>query len=139
MFWGPTVAGIVFGIYTIWHAPTRSWFLVYVLIVVFLTGYYLWRENHLRLQKNLCVTRILSHTWPIPDGNHIGTQYYMEIVNESEALTIHNIRVRLDSVEPPDANIKLPVTLHQQHDDPTTGTLLFLYSRTFRHLSYDQN
>ncbi|MGA9665709.1 MAG: hypothetical protein WBQ69_04570, partial [Gallionella sp.] len=53
IFWGPTLLGIIFGIYTLWHSPARVWFLAYVLIVVYLTGYYLWRAYHVRLMPRL--------------------------------------------------------------------------------------
>src|ERR1700683_2741773 len=52
-FWGATLLGVVFGIYTLWHSPALPWFLLYVLAFVFLTGYYLWRVNHIRLIPKL--------------------------------------------------------------------------------------
>jgi hypothetical protein len=36
VFWGPTLIGVAFGIYTLWHSPAWPWFLLYVLAVVFL-------------------------------------------------------------------------------------------------------
>jgi hypothetical protein len=70
VFWGPTLLGVAFGIYTLWYSPARPWFLAYVLIIVFLTGYYLWRPYHLRLIPKVMVEKPFiqptptSATWP---------------------------------------------------------------------------
>lgn len=61
--------------------------------------------------------RLDKHTWPLPN-NEMGTQYYMEIRNGSEGLTIHDIQVKMISIDPPSENIKLPVFMHHQHDEP---------------------
>lgn len=53
IFWGPTVFGIIFGVATLWYSPLLTWFLVYLLTVVFTTGYYLWRVDHKRLSRKL--------------------------------------------------------------------------------------
>lgn len=53
VFWGPTVFGIIFGIATLFYTPLTTWFLVYLLTVVFATGYYLWRVDHTRLSRKL--------------------------------------------------------------------------------------
>jgi hypothetical protein len=58
VFWGPTLLGVVFGVYTLWHSPALPWFLLYVLAVVFLTGYYLWRVNHVRLTPKLGIGEV---------------------------------------------------------------------------------
>jgi hypothetical protein len=53
IFWGPTVLGIIFCIFTLWYSPARIWFFAYTLTVVLMTGYYLWRDNYLRLIPKL--------------------------------------------------------------------------------------
>jgi hypothetical protein len=60
ILWGPTVFGIIFGITTLWHSPLTVWFLSYLLLVVFLTGYYLWREEYVRLQPCFKVEKIIA-------------------------------------------------------------------------------
>ena len=116
VFWGPTLAGVAFGLYTLWHAPALPWFLGYVLIVTFLTGYYLWRVNHSRLLTATKVTEIRSQSWDHQTGART-VLYFFEVVNTSEAETIHNVSVQLAGIEPPvDGMGFLPIPLRQKHD-----------------------
>jgi hypothetical protein len=82
IFWGPTVFGIAFGIYTIWHSPARTWFLVYVLVVVFLTGYYLWRVNHVRLIPQIKLTQLFTVSVPPESPEQKFAQILVEPVAE---------------------------------------------------------
>jgi hypothetical protein len=121
VFWGVGVgAGVPFLIYAIYSQfayppPFVNW--LAILGAVFLGGYYLWRADHLRLEKNLIIRGDLTHSWPLPE-DHTGTQYYFKVLNVSESLSVHNIRVRLDKITPECPDIKTPVLLHHQHDAP---------------------
>jgi hypothetical protein len=126
VFWGATVLGILFTLYTLWHSPARMWFLGYVLIVVFLTGYYLWRDNYIRLEQKLEITRVQTQEWMIPQGaanaGHLTRAYYFEVLNLSEGATIENVRVQLKSMIPGVSNLDwLPIHLRLKHDSPTDG------------------
>ena len=99
-----------------------------------ITGYYIWRVNHLRLQPKLLVTRVISQRWrtggnPFPNSNmpsaKTGTAnrdavaYYFEIAGASEASTIRDVRVQLTEINPPVQNLDwLPVLLFHKHDSP---------------------
>jgi hypothetical protein len=120
VFWGPTLLGVAFGIYTLWHSPALPWFQLYVLAVVFLTGYYLWRVNHLRLEQKLSITKIFTQPWTDERGDCIA--YYFEILNESEGVTVHKINAQFYAIEPTVQNLGwLPVLLWQKHDNPIPG------------------
>jgi hypothetical protein len=112
-FWGATLLGLPFGIYTLYRSPSVLVLLSYLLCVVFLTGYSLWRADHIRLQQKIEV-RVRRHSWTIETGGQ-GWQYFLEVINESEAVTIRGVQVQLQEVIP-DNQDWLPVTLHQQHD-----------------------
>lgn len=60
IFWGPTIVGVIFCLYTLWYSPAFVWFLTYLLTVCFMTGYYLWRENYERLQPKFKVEKIIA-------------------------------------------------------------------------------
>jgi hypothetical protein len=56
-----------------------------------------------------------------PKGGQ-GTQYYFELINKSEALTIHGVRVQLQEIIPEvEHRGWFPIPLHQQHDNPISG------------------
>jgi hypothetical protein len=133
IFWGPTLLGIVFGIGTLWYSPARMWFIAYVLVVVFLTGYYLWRDNHIRLEQKLEITRVHTQEWMIPQGSanagHLARAYYFEVLNLSEGATIESVSVQLKSMIPGVSNLDwLPIHLRLKHDNPTDGKS---FSRSF--------
>jgi len=52
--------GIIFGIATLWYSPLLVWFLVYLLTVFFMTGYYLWRDDYTRLQPKFRVEKVIA-------------------------------------------------------------------------------
>jgi hypothetical protein len=60
IFWGPTVLGIIFGFITLWYPPALVWFLAYLVAVFFMTGYYLWRSEYIRLQPKFKVEKIIA-------------------------------------------------------------------------------
>ena len=74
IFWGASVVGIPFGIYTLFSTPSRTAFLLYALYVVFIAGYYLWRPNHLRLIPKLKFGEVVVHRSPTTQtsGPNIG-------------------------------------------------------------------
>lgn len=80
MFWGPTVLGILFGLLTLWYSPKITWFLVYLLFVCFMTGYYLWRSEYIRLQPHLKVSKIIAQATDTEDP-HI-TNMFLQVVPE---------------------------------------------------------
>lgn len=95
IFWGPTLLGVAFGIYTLWHSPALPWFLTYVLIVVFLTGYYLWRVNYVRLMPKLSVTTLCPPNETDTENPDV-TNLYIQLT--PECLTdapVHGCRGRL--------------------------------------------
>jgi len=60
IFWGPTLLSVIFGIVTLWWPPTIIVFLSYLLTVVFMAGYYLWREQYIRLIPKFKVETIIA-------------------------------------------------------------------------------
>lgn len=49
IFWGASMIAIAFAIYTLFYAPSKLLLLLYLLLVVFVAGYFMWRSDHLRL------------------------------------------------------------------------------------------
>ena len=50
--------GVPFTIYTLYYSPSKTALLVYVLIVVFLAGYLVWRADHVRLSNKEELARL---------------------------------------------------------------------------------
>ena len=121
--WGAGLVGVICTVLTLYYAPSR-WVLGWAVAWVFLVaGYYAWRADRVRLRQKIKVTRVRTHSWPHRDGGE-GTQYYFEIVNKSEALTIRGVRVQLLEIIPEIENRDwLPIPLHLQHDNPVSGVL----------------
>jgi hypothetical protein len=125
VFWGPTLLGIPFGLYTLYYAPARKWFIAYVLIVALLTGYYLWREYYVRLQPAFAIARILPQTWIDPGTGKHAMAYYFEVINKSETTSILEAEAQLSEIVPIVENLEwLPVHLSHKHDrsDPREKT-----------------
>lgn len=126
IFWGPTLLGIAFGICTLWYAPARMPFLLYVLVVVFLTGYYLWRVDHVRLQPVFDIPRVIPQTWTHPGTGEHAMFYYFEIVNRSETASIQDVEVQLTEIMPVVENLEwLPVYLRYKNDHSFHGERTF--------------
>jgi hypothetical protein len=118
-FWGAGMPGIAFTIYTIYYAPARAYIPWAIAWAIFVAGYYVWRADHVRLEKKIEATYVRRHTWG-RQGRQ-GVQYYFGIVNESEATTIKQVRVHLEQMIPEIESVSwLPIPLHQQHDNPLT-------------------
>jgi hypothetical protein len=121
IWWGAGVIGVICTVLTIYYAPSR-WILGWAVAWVFLVaGYYAWRADHVRLQQKIEATRVRTHSYPHRDGGK-GTQYYFGIINNSEAATIHGVRVQLMEIIPEIENHDwLPIPLHLKHDNPLSG------------------
>jgi hypothetical protein len=118
ILWGALLPFLAWGIWFIVSTPP-TWINVTAIgSALFMAGYYVWRADHLRLEKKIEVTQVRRHTWD--RGVKLGVQYYFEIVNKSEGMTIHQIRAQLKEMIPEIENISwLPIVLHQQHDNVT--------------------
>lgn len=122
--WGGSVLAVAFG----WHFITSDWpypvKLSACIAALFFAGYYVWRADHVRLQQKIEVVRVRTHSYPHNAGGE-GTQYYFEIVNKSEAATIHGVRVQLMEVIPEIENRDwFPIPLHLKHDNPVSGVFM---------------
>jgi len=60
IFWGAGVLGILFGIYTLYRSPSLPWLLCYLLAVSFMTGYLLWRRDHVRLEPRVSIMHVVQ-------------------------------------------------------------------------------
>jgi hypothetical protein len=123
IFWGSGVPGIVFTIYTLYYAPARAYIPWAVAWAVLVAGYFIWRADHIRLEKKIEITRLQTQEWTIPQGSvnagHHARAYYFEVFNQSEGDTVEGISVQLRAIIPEVPNLNwLPVHLHLKHDDP---------------------
>jgi hypothetical protein len=121
ILWGALLPFLAWGIWFIVSTPP-TWINVTALgLALFMAGYYVWRADHVRLQQKIEVTQVRSHTWD-RQGRQ-GVQYYFEIVNKNEAITIKQVRVQLKQMIPEIERVSwLPILLHQQHDNPVLNT-----------------
>jgi hypothetical protein len=125
VLWGAGVIGLPFTLFTLIWQP--SWWRAsgYVLAaVVFLAGYQLWRDYHLRLERHIDIVQISAREWPVKQGEPHAYQrakaYQIEIINRSEGVTIENVSVQLNAISPKWANWEfLPIPLHLRHDNPS--------------------
>jgi len=58
IFWGASVAGIAFGLVTLFQAPSERIFLLYALFVALLAGYAIWKPLHVRLTPKLEISTL---------------------------------------------------------------------------------
>lgn len=127
-FCGAGVPGIAFTIYTIYYAPARAYIPWAVAWAIFVAGYYVWRADHIRLEKKVDFIHVRRHCWGRSEGE--GVQYYFGIRNKGEVATIKDVRVQLQELIPEIETISwLPITLHQQHDNLTSD--MAAYAKTF--------
>jgi hypothetical protein len=122
--WGGSVLAVAFG----WRFITSDWpypvKLTACVVGLFFAGYYVWRADHLRLEKKIAITRVFPRNWTIPQGSvragHHARAYCIELINKSEGITVEGVSVQLKSMFPevPDVDF-LPINLHLQHDNPT--------------------
>jgi hypothetical protein len=122
IFWGAGVLGIIFGIYTLYRSPSLPWLLCYLLAVSFMTGYLLWRTDHVRLEPRVSIVQVVQDEWMVggvPEAQHQAILWYFSVKNASDGSTVTGINVQLNRIEPPVYNLDwLPVHLHIKHDNP---------------------
>jgi hypothetical protein len=135
VLWGAGVIGVVFGIATLYWSPSWHAFGYVLALLVFVAGYQLWRDYHLRLQPKLRVTRIIAQTTPaygrmlydkspMPPGGFKGdpTACYFEVAGTSEAVTLKDVRVQIAAIQPAVSSLALlPVYLRQRGDNVMKG------------------
>lgn len=122
ILWGALLPFLAWGIWFIVSNPPTWVNVTAVGVALFMAGYYVWRADHVRLEQKIEVTEVRKHTWD--RQGHLGVQYYFCIVNKSEALTIHGVRVQLQGIIPEIENRDwFPIPLHLQHDNPPSGVL----------------
>ena len=51
IFWGASITAVAFAMYTLYHSPSKTTILVYIVIVKFVAGYFIWRADHVRLSE----------------------------------------------------------------------------------------
>jgi hypothetical protein len=140
VLWGAGMIGIPFTLVTLVWLPSWWKYFGYVLaMLVLVAGYQLWRDNHVRLQPKLRVTRVLSQKWntrpagilydksPMPPNKRNGdaVAYYFEIKGVGEASTIRDVRVQLAESNPPVQHRDwLPVLLSHKHAPPIRKSLI---------------
>jgi len=128
---GVAVVGVIWAVpFLLWAVVTQftslpawvNW--TAIIAAVFITGYYLWRADHIRLETKIEIIQISPREWPIKQGDpHAGQRaraYQIEIINRSEGVTAENVSVQLCAIEPKWVNWEfLPIPLHVRHDNPT--------------------
>jgi hypothetical protein len=152
VLWGAGAIGVVFGIATLYWSPSWHAFGYVLALLVFVAGYQLWRDLHLRLRSRLQVSRIIAQTWrtegmvydrsPMPprpsQGRGVsreGIAYYFEVEGTSEASTIRDVRVQLAEINPPVQNLDwLPVLLFHKHDHPPHAEKFDLHPGDVKHI-----
>lgn len=119
VLFGETLVAVIFLLW--WALGSPPLVLIFV-SAMFVAGYFAWQSEHLRLQQKIEVTQVRTHSWAHVGGR--GIQYYFGIVNKSEAVTIHNVRVQLQEIIPEIENRDwFPLSLHIQHDNPPFGPM----------------
>jgi hypothetical protein len=135
VMWDAGMIGLVFTIATLVWSPSWRAFGYVVALAVFVAGYQLWRDCHLRLQPKLRVERVIARTTPaygrvlydkspMPPGGFKGdpTACYFEVAGTSEAVTIKDVRVQIAEIQPPVSSLALlPVCLRQRGDNVIKG------------------
>jgi hypothetical protein len=132
IFWGSGVLGIIFTIYTLYYAPARPYIPWVVVWVVLVAGYYIWRADHLRLEKVFDIRAVKFQWWwaeeagvPEEKGQYAWS-YYLEIVNRSDTASIEEAEAQLAEIVPSVENFDwLPVHLRHKHDHSFQGEKIF--------------
>ncbi len=126
--WGGSVLAVAFG----WRFITSDWpypvKLTACVVALFFAGYYVWRADHLRLERKLEIVHLRINAWTVAQGlanaGHRAKAYYFGVINRSEGVTVEGINVQLNRISPEVENLGwLPIHLHLQHDDPTSQGL----------------
>lgn len=120
---GAGVPYMIFGLYSLFKTPppVANW--IAIVGALFLSGYYLWRADHMRLEKKLEITRLVTQEWKVPQGEvmagHPARAWWFEVGNLSEGTTIEDVTVQIKTISPEVKNLNwLPIHLHLKHDDP---------------------
>ncbi len=131
--WGGSVLAVAFG----WHFITSDWpypvKLSACVMALFFAGYYVWRADHIRLQRRVDVMEPRLQEWAIPQGSvnagHRARAFYLDVVNKSEGITVEGVSAQLNIMSPEVQNLDwLPIPLHLKHDNAIRETD---YARSF--------
>ena len=129
--WGVSVVGVIWAVpFLVWGLITQfvsvpawlSW--IAICAACLITGYYIWRMDHMRLERKIEIVQITPREWPVQSGEPRAYQraraYQIEIINRSEAVTVENVSIQLSAIEPKWSNWEfLPIPLHLRHDNPS--------------------
>jgi hypothetical protein len=127
ILWGASVPAVIFFLWWTLGLPPFAAIAVWFVIALFFAGYFVWRADHVRLQQKISINGVTEQRWTTRGRDAIA--YYFGVVNTSEALTIHGVRVQLQQMVPEVQNLNwLPVPLRQKHDNPLPGAD---YARSF--------
>ncbi len=120
---GAGVPYMIFGLYSLFKTPPPIANWLAIVGAIFLSGYYLWRADHLRLQPKLCISNVVRDEWSTGFPANAPSKailWYFPVSNISEGTTITGINVQLNKIEPSVDNLDwLPVHLHIKHDNPS--------------------
>ncbi|HVN94267.1 MAG TPA: hypothetical protein VMT38_11250 [Terracidiphilus sp.] len=145
--WGAGVIGILFGILTIYWAPSRSALGYVIALVVFIAGYYVWRPQYLKLTPKFEITSYTiqrTDTFDRVTGLKNGWSNYFQLL--PKCLTdanVENCRGFLTSVEMHDGFKNCWETVESETmflqwshgDDSTEPAPITLYPRAERRLN----
>jgi hypothetical protein len=122
ILFGETLVGIVFLLWWSLANPPNSRLIAVFVVAMFLAGYYAWRAEYIRLEPKLSIIELVRDEWDIfnvPEANEHAILWYFKIKNISEGLTVRNISVQLNQIEPVVNDLDwLPINLHLKHDNP---------------------
>src|SRR5438046_6656099 len=114
------MVGIPLTLLTLYYSPSlkaMGWVAAWCFLVA---GYFVWRADHIRLEKKIVITQAIPHRWTDERGDV--TLWDVELINKSEAFSVYKVRVQLLKIEPEVATLNwLPVPLQQKHDNPIPG------------------
>jgi hypothetical protein len=138
VLWGALLPFLAWGIWFIVGTPPAWINLTVVFLAVFVAGYYVWRADHLRLEKAFEIKAVRFQTWRDDASGRYAFAYYLEIVNKSETTSIEEAEAQLEKIEPLVENFDwLPVHLRHKHDHSPHGEKLFtLHPGKIKHIDF---
>lgn len=83
ILWGPALIAVVFVIASLLGALPKWIAIIYLVAVMFVAGYYVWRADHLRLMPKVAATRIHIQPTPCILGRGVYVQIEPECLTES--------------------------------------------------------
>jgi hypothetical protein len=111
IFWGATVIGVIFGIYTLYQAPSVTLLLSYITIVVVMASYAIWKPLHARLTPKIELgeTRLVKSRTNVAGGEKIYAQVLVRNVTDAVVLNCRGqllrvLRFRGDEWTPTEAD-----------------------------------